>query len=465
MSKLSVKAENTNYCARLIRLPSPRAHSNANKLLCVSIMGNNIITGLSAKEGDPYVFFPLETAINTEYLAHSNSLDDPSLNRDKKTKSFFSPKHGRVKALSLRSEKSEGYAAPAHTVEEWSGYKFKEDDFDKDFDHIGDVKLCEKYINTAALRKLQQAERAEKNKNKKVKRESKLVENQFRVAEDTKNLKREMGQINLSDVITISYKLHGCNASIGRVLCKRTLNWYEKILKKIGVKINETHYDLVYASRRIIKNAYADESKQGYYDVDVWKIIADKYQGAIKDNVVLYGEIVGQLPNGKWIQNDYDYSCAPNTCEFYVYRGTIVNNKGEVFEMTTPQLKRYCDKMGLKMVPVFYYGTVEDYINENCSDFSFGNKHDGFASFSKLDWKEREDWRSELLALWQKKYNEKNCYMCKNVVPEEGVVISKEGDFFAGFKLKSFKFLKKESDDADKGEVDMETQESVTETA
>ena len=416
-----------------------------------------MITGLSAKEGGAYVFFPLESSINTEYLAHSNSLDDPALNRDKKTKGFFSPKHGRVKAISLRGEKSEGYVAPAHTVEEWSSYKFKEEDFDKDFDHIGDIKLCEKYINTAALRKLQQAERAEKSKNKKVKRESKLVENQFRVAEDTKSLKREMDKLQLNDVITISYKMHGCNFSIGRVLCKKPIKWHEKVLKKLGVKIVDTHYDLVYASRRIIKNAYADEQRPGYYDSDVWKIIADKYQGAIKDNVVLYGEIVGQLPTGSWIQTDYDYGCAPNACEAYIYRGTIVNNKGEVFEMTTPQLKRYCDKMGLKMVPVFYYGTVLDYIRANKETFSF-YESDGYTSFG-WDW-DTGNWRDELLKLWQKKYNEKNCYMCKNVVPEEGVVITKEGDFFEGYKLKSHKFLCEESKKLDSNQIDIETQEN-----
>jgi len=117
MSKLSTKAENSNYCARLIKLPAPRAHSNANKLLCVSVLGNNVITGISAKEGDSYVFFPLESSISVEYLADSNSLDDPALNKDKKTKGFFSPKHGRVKALSLRGEKSEGYVVPASTIE------------------------------------------------------------------------------------------------------------------------------------------------------------------------------------------------------------------------------------------------------------------------------------------------------------------------------------------------------------
>ncbi len=233
MSKLSIKAENTNYCARLIKLPAPRAHSNANKLLCVSVLGNNVITGLSAKEHDLYVFFPLESSINIEYLAHSNSLDDPALNRDKKTKGFFSPKHGRVKAISLRSEKSEGYVAPASTIEDWLGIKFKEEDIGQDFDHIGDTKICEKYINREQLRKQNQAENRVK-KGGKVKRESRLVENQFRLSPDYKQLKREIHTVKPDDWIEITSKWHGANGVISRILTKRKLSLVDKISKFFG---------------------------------------------------------------------------------------------------------------------------------------------------------------------------------------------------------------------------------------
>jgi len=439
MSKLSIKAENTSYSARLIKLPVLRKHVNADRLQCVAILGSNVITGLNAKENDLYVFFPLECSINVEYLAHSDSLDKPELNRNK-TKGFFSPKHGRVKAISLRGEKSEGYIVPVSTIEDWSGYKFKEDDLNKDFDHIGNTMLCTKYINGEILRNLERAASQERNKNKKAKRESKLVENQFRVAEDTDNLKRNCFKIKPEDTITISYKIHGANMSIGNVLCKKTLKWYEKILKKLKVNISDTHYDLIYASRRIIKNCYADKTNNSFYDVDIWGLMAEKYKGAIKDNVVLYGEVYGQLPNGKWIQKNYDYGLAANTADFIVYRGTIINNKGEVFEMSTPQLTSYCMKMGLKMVPVFYYGKAKDW------DVSIElNEH----------------WHEHFLVKMQAKYNEKDCYMCKNVVPEEGICLIKEGDFFEGYKLKSFKFLKRESDELDAGEQNIEDVESA----
>lgn len=68
---------------------------------------------------------------------------------------------------------------------------------------------------------------------------------------------------------------------------------------------------------------------------------------------------------------------------------------------------------------------------------------------------EEEDiryWREKLLEKLVSQFNEKDCYMCKNQVPEEGVVIRKEGSKFEAFKLKSLRFLKKETDDLDKQE-------------
>jgi hypothetical protein len=45
-------------------------------------------------------------------------------------------------------------------------------------------------------------------------------------------------------------------------------------------------------------------------------------------------------------------------------------------------------------------------------------------------------------------------------VPEEGIVLRKEGYEIECFKLKSFAFLKRETEQLDKGGVDMESGES-----
>ena len=70
--KISEKA-NPNYLAKVVKLNNIRKHENADRLQCVAIDGNNVITGLDAKDGALYVYFPLESAINKEFLSWGNS--------------------------------------------------------------------------------------------------------------------------------------------------------------------------------------------------------------------------------------------------------------------------------------------------------------------------------------------------------------------------------------------------------
>ena len=75
-------------------------------------------------------------------------------------------------------------------------------------------------------------------------------------------------------------------------------------------------------------------------------------------------------------------------------------------------------------------------------------------------------WHGKFLELLIKEYLEKDDIYCNNKgLPDEGIVLSKRVDVFEGLKLKSFKFLRGESDELDKGGVDLETQESVNQDA
>ncbi len=58
--------------------------------------------------------------------------------------------------------------------------------------------------------------------------------------------------------------------------------------------------------------------------------------------------------------------------------------------------------------------------------------------------------------LIKEKYNEKDCFMCKNKLPEEGVVIRVEGLDLEAYKQKSSKFFELETKELDKGEVNIE---------
>ena len=225
---LSIKNKESNYLAKVVKIDNLIPHPNADRLQLAKIGFQKVITGLDAKVGDLYIYFPLESAINKKFLSYTNGFSSSSMNFDKTKKSFFG-KQGRVKALRLREVLSEGYIHPIQSVNEWLNYaginyQIQEKDVNKEFDSIGDILFCQKYVIPKKVSGTQAA--ANKHVFKKV---EKLVENQLRFHPDSKQLKREMAQISPDDWIDKSSKFHGANCIIGKVLNYRTLSLVEKV--------------------------------------------------------------------------------------------------------------------------------------------------------------------------------------------------------------------------------------------
>ncbi len=158
----------------------------------------------------------------------------------------------------------------------------------------------------------------------------------------------------------------------------------------------------------------------------------------IEDGIILYGEIAGSLASGSFIQKNYDYSAKPNDYRIFVFRMTYTDHKGKVFEFTRPQIDRYCKKYELETAPLFYYGKAKD-------------------MYPELD--VENHWHENFLANLIRDYTEKDCYMCRNSVPEEGCVIVKEGEVGEGFKIKSSRFLLEESVELDSGATNIEDEQ------
>lgn len=436
LNKMLKVKDNKNYAAKIVRLQGLRKHPNADKLQIVNIDFQPVITGLDAKDGDLYVYFPLECSLNPQFLSFSNAYSDKELNADKEKKGFFNAK-GRVKAIRLRGSLSEGYIHPLGAVNNWlltvnPQYQLSVNDLGTEFDHIGDIKFVQKYVVPTKYCP------ARKNKQKAAKRESKLVENQFRLHVDTENLKRNMFKISPDDTISISYKLHGTSGVFSRVICKKPLNVIQKFARFIGIPVQETQYDSVFSSRKVIKNSYADKEHNSFYSHDIWGDVAKELEGKILDGITLYCEIVGQMPNGKWIQKQFDYGAGNNQHLTFVYRITYTNPQGNVFEFTTDQIHRYCEKYGLATPKLFYHGPAKYLYPE----INVG-----------------EHWHENVLNRLVADYNDKNCFMCQNTVPEEGIVLRRENtDDFDAYKLKSPKFLEHETKQLDSGEENIEDQ-------
>lgn len=430
MISISEKA-NKNYLAKIVQLKNVQKHPNADRLQTVTIDFQNVITGLDAKDGDVYVYFPVESQINLDFLSATNSFRHTNLNKvqDDNKPGFFED-NGRVKAMKLRGEKSMGYIVPVAVVESFTGKKLTEY-VGQEFDTIGDVLMLKKYLvpSRGGLGTM--------NRGKKPK-VSRIIDSQVRLHVDTENFRKEAYKIKPEDHITISYKYHGTSFWVSNVLVKKNLKIYEKILKFLGVNIVDTEYDYVYGSRKVVKNADMDDAKRKdhFYKYDLWGEVKEEIKEFVPKGFTIYGEIVGFLKGGKAIQGEYDYNCAPEEKKVLVYRITFTNADGIAMELSSAQIKEYCDYFGLNYVHVFYSGKACDL-------------------YSGLD--QNLHWHEDFVKNLEKDYNDKDCFISVNKIPEEGIVIRKEKLFsFEAYKLKSFRFLEYETNLLDQGFEDIE---------
>lgn len=453
MFYISEKA-NPNYLAKFVEISNIRKHPNADRLQVTTIDGNDVITGTDIKVGDNVVYFPLECAINKDFLSATNSFEDKELNFEKDKKGFFNSK-GRVRAVKLRGQPSMGYIVPVDVLFNWvnaitasstniysSAYANREFDCFNNGDKP--VIVCKKYINKQE--KIDRNKEKQANQKYKAKKVEKLIDNQFRLHCDTPQFGKNLFKFSPSDTIAITHKLHGTSGVFSKVLCKKKLTWYQKLFKKVGINIVDTHYDSVYSSRKVIKNKnYSDqEVTGGFYGEDIWGVVAKELDPFIEQGMTLYCEIVGYLESGKMIQPKYDYGCEEGKHDTYVYRITTTMPNGTVYEWSTPQIIEWCLKKGVKHVPLYYIGTAKDL-------------------FPTLD--VDNHWQDDFLIKMKETYLEKVDPICVNTVPDEGVCIRREGLEIDTYKLKSFAFLQHESAELDAGTVDIESQqadESIT---
>lgn len=439
------KPKNENYAAIVVEIKTLVPLENCDNVQAAIILGNQVIVDKSVKIGDVGLYFPLECQLSKEYLSANNLYRKKELNLDQ-TKAGYFEENGRIRCVKFRGHKSEGLFMPSGSLFfiGTSGLNLNLNDC---FDELNGIPICKKYY----VLKPTQSSDAFKQKGKgKQLRQSKLVENQFRFHEDTSMLYKNLHRINPDSLISITYKVHGTSGISSYVLCKRKITKRERIgafLNNIYTKLVtlgksryitlETEYDYLYSSRKVIKNPELNPNAQHYYNEDIWGIAHKELEPYLQKGLSLYYEIVGYLPNGGMIQKDYDYGCEVGKHAIYIYRITQTNADGKVFEFSAKQVQDWCRKNGLTPVPQLFY------------NYAF-NLTEGIPADSD------EEWREIFLEQVKKYYNEQDCYICKNKVPEEGCVIRIEGLDFEAYKQKSNRFYELETKNLDKGESNIE---------
>jgi RNA ligase (TIGR02306 family) len=181
------------------------------------------------------------------------------------------------------------------------------------------------------------------------------------------NLKNVKGMFNEEDEVEITRKIHGTNARYG-IVKKKKISIWDKVKRFFG---NEwVEYEYVYGSHNVEKGS----DSQGFYDTDVWRTVADKYQireklwdlfkqykdyYEIEEGIVIYGEIFGA-----GIQKNYDYGL-----EDIEYVGFDVTINGE-YCPTHRSVDIHYNILGLSYAPILYAGEWSQEIQDS---FVFNN--------------------------------------------------------------------------------------------
>ena len=342
------------YSAIVVALRNVRPHPNADKLQLATVCGETIIFA-NAKEGDLGVYFGPDGQLSHEMcLINKLYRKDPTTGEP--MGGFFEDNR-RVRALTLRGEKSNGYWTKIESLF-WTG----KTDFDEGdlIDTVNGKLICQKYYPPATLQRMSGPTNKKKNKKK---FSYEMLKEHF----ETTHLQKNLHSLKEGQVIVISEKLHGTSARTGYIKINKP-SWGTKILEKFDLSYSKWEY--ISGTRRTILNPEGT----GYYGSNQFRQDwHNKIKTAgLRKGEILYYEIVGYLPNGKAIQGpitikpkdkslfpDYvhlqampfHYGCPNQTCEAYIYRIVQVTPDDKEIELNWPQVKQRCQELGLKPVP------------------------------------------------------------------------------------------------------------------
>lgn len=363
------------YCGYITTLHGLRKHSNADRLQCVEVFGQNVIVDLSYTEGQKVVFFASDGQLSEEF-ANDNNLVRKKDENGNNIGGYLDPDKRNITAVKLRGEKSEGLVLPIECLSKYTDVsKLKDGD---QITVLDGHEICKKYIP-----RRNHSQRIHSNngkRNKKFEKE-KVSYPFFEEHKDTAQLAYNMQAFKPGDTIYITRKLHGTSARTMKTTQVTTHNSkLRKFLHMPPKKISKV--EVVSGSRRVVlKN---QSQTDGYYSDNGFRM---KYHNLLKDRLPegfeMFYEIVGWVNKDTPImgtvsnkgvkdkefikkfgeQTIFSYGCEPGENEMYVYRMTATTPDGTVVELPWETVKVWCERLGVKYVPEFekfIYTTQED---------------------------------------------------------------------------------------------------------
>lgn len=363
------------YCAYITTIKELRKHSNADRLQCATIFGNNVIVSLDFAVGQRVVFFPTDGQLSEEF-ANENNLVRKKDELGNNVGGYLDPDKRNIKALTLRGEKSEGLILPIEVLSKYVDVQTLSDG--EQITVIGGYEICRKYIPRSNNRVRHSSQYNGKRRHEEKERVSYPF---FEEHIDTAQLAYNQGAFREGDTCYITLKMHGTSARTANALTvtkKRAPKWLRTLFR---IKDKESvGYSAVSGTRRVtLKNYeggwYGDNSfREQYHNMFANKLpkgmeVFYEIVGWMSDDKTIMGRCSNKLVKDKEFSKQYgaetvfSYGCDVGQSDCYVYRMTMTNPDGYVVELPWEQVQIECERMGVKCVPTFEkftYTTWED---------------------------------------------------------------------------------------------------------
>mgnify|MGYP003590035144 CR=1 FL=1 len=429
------------YSAAAVRITVNKLE-NYDKIGTAVIFGHNVLTGINDKEG---IYFPSGSKVNDSILSFCNLFKNKDKNADKTTIGRINS-NCRIKNFIFHGNVYEGLFVPKKDIEGWFSSKWmRYPKVGSRFNGVRGYNICKKFVN-------REPEQQISHKGFKVKKPGTVpiqIRGQFKFNENTNFLEDNLNKINPYDIISISYKINGTSCVVGNVLYNSGKTFLQRLFTK-------RFYRIVYSSHRMVRNEdlkpkinIPGRKNEVYDNDDIYQYWSQMCPEPPK-GYTYYFEIAGYYCNPDYsamdimIQPGYDYGTDKNGIfsRIYIYRITHTNKFGITKNLNYSEMLNYHYKnirskyhQNIEIAPLFFYGCANDFVKYN-GDIKV--------------------WRQEVLEKIDKDYEGKDCFICKNKVPEEGVVVRIEHGKFRCYKHKSRRFYDRQQELIDGGYVDPE---------
>lgn len=378
------------YCGYVVAIDKLRKHTNADRLQIATVFGNDVVVGLDVQIGQLMVYFPIDGQLGEEYCKVNDLVRRKDENGNP-AGGYLDPDKRNIKAIRLRGEKSDGMLAPLTSLAEFT--KISDLKVGDQITILNGVEICKKYIprrnHSSGSHAGSTGKRAKAN-----------FAPTFYEHVDTAQLAYNLNAFKAGDIVELTLKMHGTSGRTGYLpLVKTKRTWLDKFLRRHGK--DYTEYGYVTGTRRTVLPEAKDNPNYstGYYgDNEFRRAVAAMFEGKLRKGEVAYYEIVGFVnpatPIMSSVKNSkikdpeftkqygemtvFSYGCTPSPLKLmhvpedwdgsmngvvvtqdapqfdvYVYRMTMVNEDGDVVEMSPDQMRIRCEQMGIKYVPVF----------------------------------------------------------------------------------------------------------------